>query len=313
MADEVNLTGLWDSVTIADGSSPTARHEAAFVRVGEKAYLLGGRGVLPVDVLDLATMTWTAGASSPVEIHHFQPVVYRGEIYLMGAMTGRYPGEVPLPEIHIYDPIQNEWRTGATIPESRRRGGAGAVLHDDQIYLVCGITDGHRGGHVAWLDRYDPRADAWAQLPDAPRPRDHFQAVTHENKIYAAAGRTTVAAAGPFGNTIGAVDVYDIPSQTWRSLPDSLPTRRAGNAAIVLRDRLWLLGGESNTQKVAHAEVEVRSLPDGTWESLDSLSRGRHGTGVVRYGNQLIMASGCGNRGGKPELADVITAEIAVK
>ena len=298
----------WQKVNTPNGSQPTARHEAAFVRVADKAYLLGGRGVKPVDIYDLNTQTWSEGATSPVEIHHFQPVVYDGEIYLLGAMTGGYPGETPLPEIHIYSPATDTWRTGATIPKDRRRGGAGAVLHDEKIYLVCGIVDGHRGGHVAWLDSYDPRTDTWTKLPDAPRPRDHFQAVTHENKLYAVAGRTTVAATNPFANTIGEVDVYDIPSGSWTTLRDTLPTHRAGNAALVMNDDLLVLGGESTAHEVAHLEVEALTLPTGTWRTLDSLSRGRHGTGVVRYEGQLIMASGCGNRGGSPELADVIAA-----
>ncbi len=296
----------WVEVSIPDGSQPTKRHEAAFVRVNDKAYLLGGRGVKPVDILDLKTMTWSAGDTSPVEIHHFQPVVINDEIYLLGAMTGGYPGETPLPEIHIYSPERNEWRTGATIPEDRRRGGAGAVVHDGSIYLVCGIVDGHRGGHVPWLDRYDPASDRWERLPDAPRPRDHFQATVHDGKLYAAAGRTTVAAIDPFAGTIGEVDVYDLAEGSWTTLTDTLPTHRAGNAAIVHHGELLILGGESTAQRVAHSEVEALELPDGNWRALDSLSRGRHGTGVIAFGGAMIMASGCGNRGGSPELGDVI-------
>lgn len=302
------IAAEWAAVSPTDNSEPTARHEAAFVRIQDKAYLLGGRGIKPVDILDLRTMTWAQGSESPVEIHHFQPVVFEDEIYLMGAMTGSYPGETPLPEIHIYDPASDSWRTGATIPEDRRRGGAGAVLHGGKFYLVCGIVDGHRGGHVPWLDVYDPASDAWSKLADAPRARDHFQATVHGGKIYAAAGRTTIAATNPFANTIGEVDVYDVAEQKWTTLTDTLPTHRAGNAALVLNDDLLIIGGESSFQKVAHSEVEAYSFPDKNWRSLDSLSRGRHGTGVVHFNGQLIMASGCGNRGGSPELADIIAA-----
>ncbi|MEL7163380.1 MAG: galactose oxidase, partial [Bacteroidota bacterium] len=228
----------------------------------------------------------------------------------LGAMTGGYPGETPLPEIHIYNPTRNEWRTGATIPEDRRRGGAGAVLHNGKIYLVCGIQDGHRGGHVAWLDAYDPTTDTWEQLPDAPRPRDHFQAVVHDGKLYALAGRTTVAATNPFANTIGEVDVYDFTSQQWSTLSDTLPTLRAGNAAIALEDDILVIGGESKDQLLAHNEVEALAVTTGKWRALDTLSKGRHGTGVVRFQGQLIMASGCGHHGGSPELADVIVKAL---
>ena len=303
---EPTETAGWQAIVPSDSSAPTARHEAAFVQVGDKAYLLGGRGIKPVDILDLKSMTWTAGALSPVEIHHFQPVVYKEEIYLMGAMTGGYPGETPLPEIYIYSPAKDEWRTGATIPADRRRGGAGTVLHDGLIYMVCGIQDGHRGGHVPWLDIYNPETNTWEQLPDAPRSRDHFQAVTHGNKLYALAGRTTVAATNPFANTIGEVDVFDLETSSWSTLSDTLPTHRAGNAAMTLGEEILVVGGESN-QLVAHSEVEALATATGKWRSLDSLSRGRHGTGIIQYDGRLIMASGCGNHGGEPELGDIIS------
>ena len=301
-------TTNWEEVTTQN--LPTPRHEAAFVAVGSKAYLLGGRGIKPVDIYDPATQTWTAGAPSPVEIHHFQPVVYRNEIYLLGAMTGGYPGETPLPEIYIYSPEQDAWRTGDAIPEDRRRGGAGAVLHDGKIYLSAGIVDGHRGGHVAWLDRYDPTTGTWEQLPDAPRPRDHFQSVVHDGKLYNLAGRNTVAATNPFDNCIGEVDVFDLSAGTWSTLSDTLPTLRAGNATLVVENNILVLGGESTAHEVAHDEVEALDTKTGTWTARAPLSRGRHGTGAVILNGQMIMASGCGNRGGSPELADVIMAPV---
>ena len=296
----------WGEVDSPDGSAPTPRHEAAFVRVGTRAYLLGGRGIKPVDIYDLSSKTWSRGAPSPIEIHHFQPVVYNEEIYLMGAMTGPYPGELPLPEVYIYSPAKDAWRTGGELPPDRLRGGAGTVLVDDKIYLVCGITDGHRGGHVPWLDVYTPQTGRWERLPDAPRPRDHFQTVHHDGKLYAAAGRTTVAATNPFANTISEVDVYDIASRTWTTLPAGLPTARAGNAATVEGGHVLILGGESTVHEVAHDEVEALDTETGTWTALRPLSRGRHGTGVVHWAGGLLMASGCGNRGGSPELDDVI-------
>jgi N-acetylneuraminic acid mutarotase len=302
---EVTKPTTWQAIFPVDSSAPSARHEAAFVRLGDRAYLLGGRGIKPVDILDLKTMTWTAGALSPIEIHHFQPVVYEEEIYLMGAMTGKYPGETPLPDIHIYNPTKDEWRTGATIPPDRRRGGAGTAVHNGLIYMVCGIQDGHRGGHVPWLDVYNPETNTWEQLADAPRSRDHFQAAIHGNKLYALAGRTTIAATNPFANTIGEVDVFDLASGRWSTLPDTLPTLRAGNAAMTLGDEILVVGGESD-QLVAHSQVEALAVSTGKWRTLDSLCRGRHGTGIINYEGQLIMASGCGNHGGEPELADLI-------
>ena len=42
------------------------------------------------------------------------------------------------------------------IPEKRRqRGSAGAFLREGKLYLVSGLTDGHRSGWVPWFDEYD--------------------------------------------------------------------------------------------------------------------------------------------------------------
>ncbi|WP_116126564.1 Kelch repeat-containing protein [Lewinella sp. IMCC34183] len=300
--------GEWETVTTE--TRPVARHEAAFVQVGQRYYLLGGRGIRPVSVYDPATRAWTEGAKPPVEIHHFQPVVYNDEVYLLGAMTGGYPGETPLPNVYIYSPATDRWRTGHEIPADRRRGGAGAVLHEGKIYLVAGIRDGHRGDHKRWLDAYDPVTGAWEVLPDAPRARDHFQAAVVDGKLYAAAGRTTVAATNPFANTIGAVDVYDFATGEWSTLENEIPTRRAGSAAIGLDHRLIVIGGESDSQELAHADVEALDVRTSTWTAAPPLVRGRHGTGIVRDRGRLIMASGCGHRGGEPELDDMIRADL---
>ena len=306
--DRRALPGTWESVQT--DTKPVARHEAAFVQVGKRYYLLGGRGIRPVSIYDPATRRWSEGAAPPVEIHHFQPVVYDDEVYLLGAMTGTYPGETPLPNVYIYDPAADQWRAGHEIPEDRRRGGAGAVLHDGRIYLVAGIRDGHRGDHKRWLDAYDPATGEWERLSDAPRARDHFQAAVVDGKLYAAAGRTTVAATNPFANTIGAVDAYDFGTETWSTLEAELPTQRAGSAATALGRHLIIIGGESDSQEPAHAEVEALDVATGTWASLPPLTRGRHGTGIVQDGGYLIMASGCGQRGGEPELNDMLRAPL---
>ena len=305
---DVPVTGAWEATETA--TKPVARHEAAFVQVGDRYYLLGGRGVRPVSIFDTRSRSWSEGAKPPVEIHHFQPVVFEDEIYLLGAMTGGYPGETPLPNVYIYDPAADSWRTGHEIPEARRRGGAGAVLHDGKIYLVAGIRDGHRGDHKQWLDAYDPATGDWEVLRDAPRARDHFQAAVVDGKLYAAAGRTTVAATNPFANTIGEVDVYDFSSGEWETLRDTIPTQRAGTAALGMDHSLLIIGGESDSQELAHDDVEALDVSTGEWRALPPLSRGRHGTGVVRDGGYLIMASGCGHRGGEPELSDMIRARI---
>ncbi|NNE75647.1 MAG: galactose oxidase [Pricia sp.] len=293
----------WQSVASTDGSKPVARHEAAFVRIGEKFYLLGGRGIRPVSIYDTANGTWSEGTEPPIELHHFQPVVFENKIYIISALTGGWPAEAPTEFVYIYDPASDEWSKGDEIPAARRRGSTGNVLFEDKIYIACGIKNGHIGDHKKWLDRYDPKTGEWEILADAPRARDHFQAVLTNGKIYALAGRNTGAnPEDPFGGTIAENDIYDIASDTWETLPNPIPTERAGNAATLYEGEILVVGGESPKQEKAHADVEALDPQTKEWKKLPELQEGRHGTGLVLYEDDIYIASGCGNRGGNPEL-----------
>ena len=187
-------TPVGSTMAAASAQGITPRHEHGYVKVGNKFYLLGGRRIQPVDIFDPATGAWTKGAPPPVEIHHFQAVVFDNKIYLVGAMTGAYPKEPPLAHVYIYDPAANAWSRGPEVPADRRRGGAGAVVYGNEIILVAGITNGHYDGHVTWVDALNPRTGAWRRLPDAPRARDHFHAAIIGDKIYVAGGRRSSAA-----------------------------------------------------------------------------------------------------------------------
>ena len=294
--------GEWNPEVPSNGSNPVQRHEAGYVRIDNKFYLLGGRGNKAVSIYNPITRAWTSGAQPPIELHHIQPVEYNGKIYVIGALTGGYPNETPVPDIYIYDPAANTWAKGDAIPTARQRGSAGVAVIADKIYVACGITNGHVSGHVTWVDRYDPQTGNWVQLADAPRPRDHFQASFHKGKLYLVGGRTSKANENVFANTIAEVDVYDVATNQWTTLSAPLPTQRAGTFNAVLGDELIVMGGESLAQSTAHQETEALNTITGTWRTLAPMLEGRHGTGAVVMHDNIYVASGSGNRGGGPEL-----------
>jgi len=295
----------WVTV-LATSGRPIPREECAFIEDQGRFYLLGGRGINPVDIFDPRLRTWSRGSPPPIEIHHFQPVIWGGRIYIACAMTGKYPTERPVGRILIYDPAIDSWAWGPAIPAGRRRGSAGAVVHDGALILVCGIINGHTDGWVNWCDRYDFRSDTWSMLPNAPRARDHFEAVVIGQKIYVAGGRRSSAITKQvFDLTIPEIDVFAFATQTWATLPaaSDLPLPRAGaNCAAVGAD-LIVCGGESMAQKAAHAEVQALNTTTGRWRSLPPLQRGRHGTGLVFFDGVFYTCAGAGERGGQPLLA----------
>ncbi len=294
-------TYVWE--TIQSVNVPSERHENAYVVVGDKFYLLGGRGQRSVEVYDPTTKTWETRSAPPFQMHHFQAVPYNGQSYIMGAFTDGFPDEPPIPNIYIYDPATDQWTEGPEIPEGRRRGAAGAVVYNNKFYIVCGIQNGHMDGYVSWLDSYDPQSGTWTQLADAPRARDHFQAVVLDGKLYAAAGRRSSFATGQTAElTEKAVDVYDFSTNSWSTLVESanLPTERAGTAAVAFDDKVLVLGGESVRQlpgepqspPPAHSEVEAYNPGTGAWETLAPMIEGRHGTQAIVHNGMIYIAAG---------------------
>ena len=308
VAAPLSSPGLHGSAVATTAAQITMRHEHGYVQVGNRFYLVGGRGINPVDIFEPATVQWAKGAPSPVEMHHFQAVVFDGLIYVVGAMGGAFPKEPPLANVYIYDPAADAWRVGPAIPADRRRGGAGAVLHDGEIYVIAGITNGHYDGHVPWVDAFNPRTGTWRRLPDAPRPRDHFHAGIIDGKVYVAAGRRSSAATGQtFELTVPEVDVFDLRTERWSTLPPAgnIPTPRAGAGAVVLDGQLIVLGGES-ARPLAHDTVEALDPDTGRWTTLKPLAMGRHATQAVLHDGRIYLASGSRTRGA----TEVDTQEI---
>jgi N-acetylneuraminic acid mutarotase len=290
--------GSWE--TLPEAEQPQQRHESGYVKVGDRLYLLGGRGERAVQSFDPVGGGWTNGAVPPIEMHHFQAVAFGGKIYVIGALTGRYPTEPPIPHIYIYDPSLDSWTRGPEIPADRRRGAAGAIVHDGRIYLVAGIQNGHTDGHVSWFDSFDPETGEWARLPDAPRARDHFQIAVVDDRLYAIGGRRSSAGTGQtFDLTVAEVDVYDFATGGWTTLPAAanLPTLRAGTTSVVVDGEILVIGGESGGRDDAHAEVEAFGPATGTWRSLAPLNQGRHATQGVVHDGKIYIAAGSRTRG----------------
>lgn len=291
----------WGLIQTAD-SMVVGRHENSFIEFKGKFYLMSGRGINPVNVFDPKTNKWEILGKSPVEIHHFQAVVYGDAIYLLGAMTGRYPTETPLENIYIYYPEKDKWEKGPEIPENRRRGGAGTIINNDKIYMFCGIQVGHTSGTCAWTDVYDIKTGEWEILPDAPHIRDHFPAMLVDGKVYCIGGRNTSyhepANFGAFFSaTVKEIDCYDIETKTWTTLSENIPVPTAAGGAVYFKNRILYIGGESG-QPRAHSETQAFDPKTGKWQLLALLDIGRHGTGAVIFDDKVYIAAGSGNKGG---------------
>jgi N-acetylneuraminic acid mutarotase len=303
---QTNKAHNWQIITTQ--GEPVKREDCGFVEANKQFYLIGGRGIKSVDVFDPKTNSWIHKNNTPFEMHHFQAVTYKNQVYIIGGMAGGYPHEKPLENIYIYNFQKDEWQKGPAMPPGRLRGSGGTVVYNNKIYLIGGIRDGHFDGTVSWMDEFNPETGSWKTLPDAPRGRDHFHAVVIDKQLYLAGGRRTSAKTNEVIQlTIPEVDVFDFKTQTWKTLPASqdLPALRAGCTAVAWKQKLVVIGGESITQKESHHEAEAFDPKTGSWTKLANLVTGRHDTGALSYKNKIYIAAGAANRGGGPDQSTI--------
>ncbi len=286
----------WQYVNSSNGSTPQGRHECSYVEVNGNLYLIGGRGTPNISIYNPATNAWTSGPKFPnnKEIHHFQGVKFNNKIYVIGAFTGGFPTETPVPEIYVFDPATNTWSTLAVqIPVGRRRGSVGVAVYNNKIYLVGGITNGHTNGWVNWMDEFDPVNLSFKTMPNAPHQRDHFHAVVFGDKLYVTGGRKSSYPTSTIGFTDPTVDVFDFTTQLWVTLPSSsnIPTPRAGTATVLLNNEIVLASGESGTNSY-HKEVEAFNPVTNTWRTLPPMLTGRNAPGGEVYNNRFYVVTG---------------------
>lgn len=300
--------------TVETNGLPSQRHECAAAVVDDCLYLFGGRGNLAVNRFNFSTKSWDSVAAMPMLMHHFQATVYNNEVFIAGAFTGNYPHETPIANVYAFNTTNHTWRIETSIPSDRLRGAAASVVHQNKLYLIAGIIDGHFDGHVAWVDVYDFTTKKWTRLEDAPQARDHFQAVVVNDKIYLAGGRKSSAVSKQvFQLTVPEVDVYDIPSDSWFTLESTknISTQRAGCTSVPFgKNAFMVIGGESGKQDAAHYEAEIFNVFTQQWDTSVKLKQGRHGTQAVLYNNKIFIVAGSAKKGGGPELSNMETCKI---
>jgi N-acetylneuraminic acid mutarotase len=141
------------------------------------------------------------------------------------------------------------WTAGAAIPTLRDH--LAAASDGTAVYAVGGRVGG-LDRNLAALERYDPAADAWEELPDMPTPRGGLGAAF-------AGGRLVVVGGESPDGTNEEVEAFEPAGARWTALAD-LPTPRHGLGVAVVGDTLYVLVGGTVPGFGADATVESLRL-----------------------------------------------------
>jgi N-acetylneuraminic acid mutarotase len=167
-----------------------------------------------------------------------------------------------------------------------RRSYFSAASIGGDVYVAGGMVGGS-GVYVRRLERFDPRGNSWARLPDLPANSRAGAGATYRGKLFVLGGQTP-------GGVTRRVYAYDPRTRRWATAPP-LPGPRYNAAAAALGGKLYVAGGAAKIDPVRSVFVF-----DGTrWRTAAPLPRALHTQALVAYRGELWSIGGF-DRAGDP-------------
>ena len=275
---------------------PVPLHHAMMVSYQNTVWVIGGFepqgseiiGVASARVLHL-NQSLTAWVKGP-GLHHARgaaaAAVAGNKIVVVGGRTaGTSPAEVIPTE--VFD--GTSWHDAAGIPVP----GDHLAAASDGTYLYA--VGGRRlevTSNTAAVQRFDPNADRWTQLPAAPgKVSDAAAAVV--------GGRLIVAGGESIGTVFNTVWAYDLVSSTWSTLPN-LPAPRHGLAVAGIGNTLYAIDGASQAGHNASTPtvqtltvIPAAAQPAAAWRQAgDSLYATQQVGAAVDKSGRIWVAGG---------------------
>jgi DNA-binding CsgD family transcriptional regulator/N-acetylneuraminic acid mutarotase len=163
---------------------PEGRKGMAVAAYENMLYLFGGetkQGVTSSSLkYDPADSRWIKIPDKPTPSSDTLAALVGGKIFIPG---GRLADGKTGDMLEIFNPRQNHWETGASLPEPI--SGYALTAFEGKIYLFGGWNGSKPINHVYV---YDPADDDWTQRSDLPSARAYAGAAVAGDKIYIVGG-----------------------------------------------------------------------------------------------------------------------------
>jgi non-specific serine/threonine protein kinase len=220
---------------------PIALHHATAVAYKGELVVLGGfrpagnlRAVASQRVFALRGGDWVELPSLRQARAAAGAAVVGDEIVVAG---GQAEGEL-VKRTERFDGRQ--WRGGADLPTPREHLAAAS---DGRFLYAVGGRNLSSDKNTAVVERYDPVADEWAQLPDKPTPSGGLGAVVIGERLIALGGEN------PTG-TMSEVEALHLGTRRWSTLPP-MRTPRHGMGVVAIGSTLFAIAG---ARQATHAD-----------------------------------------------------------
>jgi N-acetylneuraminic acid mutarotase len=195
----------------------------------------------------------------------------------------------PSPTASPAPAIQGTWSEEP--PMLVPRSAHAVVSSDIAIYALAGTDD--TGKPVLEVEAFDGKQ--WNVITTLPgRGLNAPTASIVGDLLYIVGGFTAVT-----NVPTDEVQVYDLQTQQW-SMASSLPNPRGGHVAVVLEDKIHVLGGGNSVSTIAdHSEYDPKT---DAWKELAPLPRAQGSPAATVVDGKIFVIGG---RSGSSDFGDV--------
>lgn len=274
---------LWSNGT----AMPTPRTEVTAATIGHNIYVIGGldksgRILDTVEVFNIDNGSWRTVAPLPEGLHHTAASSFNGKIYVIGGSFTTIDEWIPSDKLFIYDPLENKWMNGESMPTAR--GAMNANFVNGILYVIGGYGTSEI---LAVNEAYDPSLDKWTSRASMPTPRHHAASAAVGDQLSVIGGRTV--GLYPIVNT-NINERYDSNQDTGITLEPMLSNRSGISAASPNNTTIYVFGGEDLNK--TYDNNEKYDLKSNKWESQEPIPTSRHGLATVSFDDKIYVIGG---------------------
>jgi hypothetical protein len=252
-------TDIYEAAS-ASITNPSTLRTIVYV-IGGIPKLFGSPGVTTsaVKAYDVSANVWRPKAPYPVRARGANGAVeINGKIYVSGGFTRRwdeqrgvYRLEV-LRSLYMYDPATDKWTRRRDMPITTAQGVSAA--YKGMLYVATSCYDTAFCGEqydLGALWRYNPSTDRWVLLSRTPHDPGYGGGGFVGGKLYLV-------------EDLGAMDVYDIATNSWATGPER-PVRRCTPASTTFQAKLYLVGCRDDFDESGVWPMLVFDPKVGSW------------------------------------------------
>jgi len=262
--------GAVDRLNLGDDSwsklpaLPTPRGDLGASVLGGRVIAVGGEsstGVFPtVESYDIVKKQWSALPPMLTPRHGLAVATVGASVFAFdGAVVPSHGVATNVAEVLPFTraaptapsaaaPNPNSpWRPVHDAPTARQE--VASTVDNGVVWVLGGVVG--PTASTAKVEGYDPAIDTWKNGPDLPVPLHHAMAVSYRGQLVVMGGWI------PAGGNLTAQTsnrVFVLRGNSWADLPPMTAPRAAG-AAVVVGDRIVVVGGQADGQLLPFSEI----------------------------------------------------------